>query len=64
LIEQAQRLLEQIMQADDRDRGRLESAKVEVADELGRVNQARAARDGYHHGAGSDQNNRFTNRQG
>lgn len=64
LIEQAQQLLERIMQADDRDRGRLESAKIEVAAELSQVNQARAARDGYHHVAGSDQNNRFTNRQG
>ena len=64
LVQQAQKLLEQIMESDDRDRKLLEAAKPQVAAELERLSHTRAARRGYQ-GAGSPaDSNRFTNQQG
>ena len=64
LVQQAQQLLEQIMQSDDRDRKLLEAAKPQVAAELERLSHTRAARRSYQ-GAGSPaDSNRFTNQHG
>ena len=64
LVQQAQQLLEQIIQADDRDRELLEAAKPRVTAELGRLSHIRAARHGYQGGALMADANRFTNQQG
>ena len=63
LVNRSEVLLGQIVDADDRDRGRLRSTQRQIADELSRVNKTGVVRRAY---AGSEPAapNRFTDKKG
>jgi len=63
VVQQTQQLLAAIIEADERDREKLQAAQGRIAAELGRVHHTGAARKAYH-AAAPGHSNRFTDQRG
>ncbi len=63
LVEDAQKILEQIMAADEQDRVSLKASRDQLGGKLQKVSQGGAARQAYHAYATTASSSQFTNQQ-